>query len=691
MKPQEAKRTNRLSSSLCSVSGLLLSVMCCVALIHVELRIQEHHRLIENSVTSCDQLEKKILQKVQQNYREWQLEKCSHNQGDRGEAKGDESTEKGTSLRQIRAATDPSQNKSDQITSQVKLVVKNELRALQNQFCAKDETLCRSGRKGNTGRRGRRGFPGRPGPPGRLGPEGPPGKHGEQGPQGPSGVKGDLGLPGAVGPVGPIGPMGVKGAKGEPGQSLSAPTVLQPPVETIVNESQTAILKCIADGNPKPTVTWSKLNSVLPVGRHVVEPSGTMTLNDVRPEDAGIYSCSADSLLGSANASAKIVVQFAPVIQLSSKAFLGEAESNITMVCETSGQPRPNVMWSNTVGDWPKGRSEANEGNLTIYNLQINDRGIYICKAENMMGLRTALAQLMVFPRTKFKLRPPEEVTALIGLSFHLDCVAESELRTIITWTKNGERLFPEGLTILKNGTLLFSDVKKSDGGSYTCTATNAVKTVTATVRFNTLYPQSCSVMRQHTNLNGNYTIDPDGEGGLAPFTVHCDMTDKNGVGVTVVSPFNESRTLVSQSYFYRGYYRIMEAYSRNISYGEASSNQLAKLTEVSLHCEQYIKFECYRWRLRLYSYSWWLSQDSTRMTYWGGSSVSGKCACGMTNSCANRYYGCNCDANDYTWREDSGLLTEKARLPVTQLRFGDTRGQHAFHTLGKLKCYGIA
>ena len=191
----------------------------------------------------------------------------------------------------------------------MKLVVKNELRALQNQFCAKDETLCRSGTKGNTGRRGRRGFPGRPGPPGRLGPEGPPGKHGQQGPQGPSGVKGDLGLPGAVGPVGPIGPMGVKGAKGEPGQSLSAPTVLQPPVETIVNESQTAILKCIADGNPKPTVTWSKLNSVLPVGRHVVEPSGTMTLNDVRPEDAGIYSCSADSLLGSANASAKIVVQ----------------------------------------------------------------------------------------------------------------------------------------------------------------------------------------------------------------------------------------------------------------------------------------------------------------------------------------------------------------------------------------------
>lgn len=381
----------------------------------------------------------------------------------------------------------------------------------------------------------------------------------------------------------------------------------------------------------------------------------------------------------------------APDILLSSKALLVEEESNVTMVCASSGQPRPNVTWSNTVGDWPRGRSEANEGNLTIYNLQIKDRGTYICKAENMLGLSTALAQLMVFPRTKFKLRPPENVTAFIGLSFHLHCVAESEIRTIIMWTKDGKRSFPEGLTILNNGTLLFSDVKKSDRGSYTCTATNAVKTITATVNLNVSYAKSCSMITQHTSLNGTYTIDPDGEGGLAPFTVHCDMTDKNGVGVTVISHDSESRIQVTLRTTYSGYHQTKLAYSRDISYREVSLYQMAKLTEVSSHCEQYIKYECYRWRLLRSGYSWWLSRDSTRMTYWGGSSVSGKCACGMTNSCANRYQDCNCDANDYTWREDSGLLIEKARLPVRQLRFGDTRGSQAFHTLGKLKCYGIA
>ena len=66
-KDQEEKQTNRLGN-LCSASGLLLSVVCCLALIHAEIRIQEQHELISHSVRSCDQLETKILRKVQKNY-----------------------------------------------------------------------------------------------------------------------------------------------------------------------------------------------------------------------------------------------------------------------------------------------------------------------------------------------------------------------------------------------------------------------------------------------------------------------------------------------------------------------------------------------------------------------------------------------------------------------------------------------
>ena len=44
-------------------------------------------------------------------------------------------------------------------------------------------------------------------------------------------------------------------------------------------------------------------------------------------------------------------------------------------------------------------------------------------------------------------------------------------------------------------------------------------------------------------------------------------------------------------------------------------------------------------------------------------------------------------------WREDSGLLTDKTKLPVKQLRFGDIGDSYSnfgYHTLGKFKCYGL-
>ena len=187
------------------------------------------------------------------------------------------------------------------------------------------------------------------------------------------------------------------------------------------------------------------------------------------------------------------------------------------------------------------------------------------------------------------------------------------------------------------------------------------------------------------SRVSGNYVIDPDGEGGLAAFTVFCDMTDKSGVGVTVIGHDSESRTHVNG-------YSGDGSYSRDIHYTGASLTQLASLTRVSKNCEQFIKYECYDSRIFSFGPAWWVSRDSAKMTYWGGASINGKCACGMTNSCADSRYGCNCDKNDPVWREDSGLLTDKTKLPVKQLRFGDTGyGQEDYHTLGKLKCYGTA
>ncbi|KAL9975064.1 hypothetical protein ACROYT_G012180 [Oculina patagonica] len=74
------------------------------------------------------------------------------------------SREEETISRQERSLADDSQQKSTLTASEVQVLIKQELDLLQNQVCAKDHTLCRTGPKGNTGRRGRPGTRGRPGP-----------------------------------------------------------------------------------------------------------------------------------------------------------------------------------------------------------------------------------------------------------------------------------------------------------------------------------------------------------------------------------------------------------------------------------------------------------------------------------------------------------------------------------------------
>ena len=212
---------------------------------------------------------------------------------------------------------------------------------------------------------------------------------------------------------------------------------------------------------------------------------------------------------------------------------------------------------------------------------------------------------------------------------------------------------------------------------------------------------KSCSDIKSHNSqaTNGSYVIDPDGKGGYEPFTVFCDMTDKNGVGVTVIGHDSEARTYVSG-------FESHGSYVRDVHYlgaGITSVEQISVLLDNSAHCEQFIKYECYGSLLfnsvqpvSGIPFGWWVSRDYKEMTYWGGATPTDtfKCACGArrNNTCLYKDRGCNCDANLLSWQEDSGVLKEKSDLPVLQLKFGDTgdSDEKGYHTLGKLKCHGM-
>ena len=147
--------------------------------------------------------------------------------------------------------------------------------------------------------KGARGRRGRPGPRGKHGPVGP------QGPQGPSGPQGDQG------PSGPRGDQGPQGPKGDPGESISAPSIVSPPMSMVVNETGIASLQCEVKGNPvsQITCTWLKENSSLPADKRIMQSRGGLMIRDVTSQDGGVYTCRARNILGVVSSSATLTVQ----------------------------------------------------------------------------------------------------------------------------------------------------------------------------------------------------------------------------------------------------------------------------------------------------------------------------------------------------------------------------------------------
>lgn len=302
------------------------------------------------------------------------------------------------------------------------------------------------------------------------------------------------------------------------------------------------------------------------------------------------------------------------------------------------------------------------------------------------MNFVTASASVVVVPKLHFTVSPPKDVKILAGKSFVLDCQADSaNFPVVVTWSRKSGLHLTERHRTLSNGSLVIEKASQEDRGIYTCTARNLVAFLSSNVSVNVVFATSCSDLRlAGFSESKSYHISLS---GLAPFTVYCDMRDKNGTGVTVIGHDSEARTLVIGT-------EDPGSFQRDITYSGYTKQQLVSLIDASTNCEQFIKYECHGSVLLhgdYEDYGWWVSRDGVQMNYWGGAPPgSGKCACGVNKSCSLSGKPCNCDNNDNVWREDSGVLTDKSTLPVSQLRFGDTgnSGEKGYYTLGKLKCY---
>ena len=154
---------------------------------------------------------------------------------------------------------------------------------------------------------------------------------------------------------------------------------------------------------------------------------------------------------------------------------------------------------------------------------------------------------------------------------------------------------------------------------------------------------------------SGYMMIDPDGEDGEDPFQVYCDMDLIPGRGVTMVTHTNAGIAIDVRGCDDPG------CFSHGLDYQGVSMNQIKGLIDRSIHCQQYIRYDCFDSKLLKDGTAWWVSRDGRRQTYWGGAAPgSGMCACGMQGNCDNPNEVCNCDSDEEKQLFDEGFIVDK-------------------------------
>ncbi|KAM9801747.1 contactin-associated protein-like 5 isoform 1-T1 [Syngnathus typhle] len=200
------------------------------------------------------------------------------------------------------------------------------------------------------------------------------------------------------------------------------------------------------------------------------------------------------------------------------------------------------------------------------------------------------------------------------------------------------------------------------------------------------IYESSCEAYKLTGDSSGFYSIDPDGSGPLGATQVYCNMTEEKVW--TVLSHNSTAPVQVQASSLQRPHVMVLD-------YG-TSPEQLQTIVSRSEHCQQEVVYNCKRSRLFNTKdgspMSWWLDRHGEKRSYWGGF-LPGiqQCSCSLEENCVDMNYFCNCDADADMWANDTGVLSYKDHLPVSQIVIGDIgrAGSQAVYRIGYLRCYG--
>ncbi|KAM4609471.1 matrix-remodeling-associated protein 5-like [Polymixia lowei] len=173
------------------------------------------------------------------------------------------------------------------------------------------------------------------------------------------------------------------------------------------------------------------------------------------------------------------------------------AESTARLACEAQGEPKPAITWTKvSTGAVMSVNSRAQRfevlpnGTFVIQNVQLQDRGTYICSAHSSLGRDRMLTTLEVWSRPpRMQLANYREATIHQGGEVRLDCQADGVPTPVLSWVLPDRSVLTSTgsshsrMTMHTNGTLHIWVTSPSDRGVYRCVASNSAGAASTSVR----------------------------------------------------------------------------------------------------------------------------------------------------------------------------------------------------------------
>ncbi|XP_024880175.1 obscurin isoform X3 [Temnothorax curvispinosus] len=269
------------------------------------------------------------------------------------------------------------------------------------------------------------------------------------------------------------------------------------------------------------------------------EDTLALVFQHVKPEDAGLYTCVAQTSTGNISCSAELTVQGAvnqllkdpekPKLQTESKQSEVSAGGSAMLDLQVKGYPKPDIKWTKDgqeiiAGGRIKYLWEDEESlSLVIKQVTAKDAGVYTITAKNDLGEDSTQIELIVKSAPKIT-KKQSDMIILIEETGTMTVQVEATPAPEVTWYKDGQLIEEsDRIKIIKEGSdtykLVIKNAKLNDAGSYSIVARNEINQTTEIWKVGIRCPPKIKkglgeprVINEGDTLNLLIEVESDGE-----------------------------------------------------------------------------------------------------------------------------------------------------------------------------------